>query len=72
MCVFVRFGNAGVESFTCTNEEHVVGLVRYQDSMDSNLGVANVTFQQERLAADHAVHQEVVFDKIQHLVWHVQ
>lgn len=40
--------------------------------MDGDLRVANITFQQERLAADHAVHQEVVFDKIQHLVWHVQ
>lgn len=32
--------------------------------MDSDLGVANITFQQERLAADHTVHQKVVFDKI--------
>lgn len=40
--------------------------------MDGDLRVVNITFQQERLAADHAVHQEVVFDKIQHLVRHVQ
>lgn len=61
-----------VELFTCTNEEHMICLFRCQDSMNRNLCVANITLQQERLAADHAVHQEVVFDKIQHLVRHVQ
>lgn len=40
--------------------------------MYGDLRVAHVTFQKERLAADHTVHQEVVFDKIQDLVWHVQ
>lgn len=40
--------------------------------MDSDLRVADIAFQQERLAADHTVHQEVVFDKIQHLVRHVK
>lgn len=40
--------------------------------MDGDLRVANIALQQERLAADHAVHQEVVFDEIQHLVRHVQ
>lgn len=61
-----------VELFTCTNEEHMIRLFCCQDSMDGDLRVANITLQQERLAADHTVHQEVVFDKVQHLVRHVQ
>lgn len=40
--------------------------------MDSDLCVASVSFQQEGLAADHAVHEEVVFDEVQHLVRHVE
>jgi len=40
--------------------------------MDGNLCVAHISFQEKRLAADHTVHEEVVFDKVQHLVWHVQ
>lgn len=32
--------------------------------MDGDLRVVSVSFQQEGLAADHAVHQEVVFDEI--------
>lgn len=56
--------NINVESFTCANEEHIIGLVCCRYSMNSDLGVANITFQQERLAADHAVHQKVVFDKV--------
>lgn len=40
--------------------------------MDGDLRVAHVSFQKERLAANHAVHQEVIFDEIQDLVWHVQ
>lgn len=60
-----------VEFFTCANEEHMMDLLRCLDSMDGNLRVTNITLQQERLAADHTVHQEVVFDKIQDFVWHV-
>lgn len=65
-------GLVTVCSSTCANEENIIGLVRQSDLMDSDLRVANITFQQERLAAEHVVHQEVVFDKIQHLVRHVQ
>lgn len=60
------------EISTCANKEHVVRLFPQLDSVNSDLRVANVAFQQEGLAADHAVHQEVVFDKVQHLVRHVQ
>lgn len=50
-CVIV-----GVGSFTCANEEYIIGFFSCQDSMDCDLSVSNVAFQQERLAADHAVH----------------
>lgn len=40
--------------------------------MYGDLRVASVSLQQEGLAADHAVHQEVVFDEVQHLVRHVE
>lgn len=61
-----------VSSSTCADKDYIIGLVCSSDSMDSNLCVANITFQQKRLAADHAVHQEAVFHKIQHLVRHVE
>lgn len=57
---------------TCANEKHTKNLFGRLNSMDGDLRVAHVTFQKERLTANHAVHQEVVFDKIQDLVWHVQ
>lgn len=60
------------EISTCANKEHMVRLSPQLDSVNSDLRVANVAFQQEGLAADHAVHQEVVFDKVQHFVRHVQ
>lgn len=69
-------GSAGLcviaEISTCANKEHVVRLFPQLDPVNRDLRVANVAFQQEGLAADHAVHQEVVFDKVQHLVRHVQ
>lgn len=69
-------GSAGfcviAEISTCANKEDMVSLFPQLDSVYSNLRVANVAFQQEGLAADHTVHQEVVFDKVQHLVRHVQ
>jgi len=37
-----------------------------------DLRVAHAALQQQRLAADHAVHQEVVLDEVEHLVGHVQ
>lgn len=42
------------------------------DPVDSYLGVADAAFQQEGLAADHTVHQEVVLDEVQYLVRHMQ
>lgn len=69
-------GSAGLcviaEIPTCANKEHMVRLFPQLYPVNSDLRVANVAFQQEGLAADHAVHQEVVFDKVQHLVRHVQ
>lgn len=62
----------GGKCCTCTNEEHVIHVFGRLHSMHSDLRVAHVTFQQKRLAADHTVHQKVVFDEIQHLVWHVE
>lgn len=46
----------GVGWFTCANEEHMIHLICCLDLMDSNLCVSSVSFQQEGLAADHAVH----------------
>lgn len=60
------------EISTCANKEHMVRLFPQLDSVNRDLRVASVAFQQEGLAADHAVHQEVVFDKVQHFVRHVQ
>lgn len=68
--MFVCDGGCG--GLTCTNEEHMIRLFCWLNEMDRDLCVANVTFQQKWLAADHTVHQEVVFDKVQHLVRHVQ
>lgn len=64
--------NKGDRGPTCPDEEDMVHLFSHLDSVDGNLCVAHVAFEQERLAADHAVHQEVVFDKIQDFIWDVQ
>ena len=61
-----------VSCLTCADEEHVVGLVDGLHSVHGDLRVAHVALEQEGRAADHAVHQEVVLDEVQHLVRHVQ
>ena len=40
--------------------------------MHSDLCVAHVALEQQWRAADHAVHEEVVLDEVEHLVGHVQ
>lgn len=57
---------------TCSNEEHVISPLHALDLVYGNLGVAHAAFEQQRSAADHAVHQEMVFDKVEHFVRHVQ
>lgn len=57
---------------TCSDEEHVVGPLHALDLVHGNLRVAHAAFQQQGGAADHAVHQEMVLDKVEHLVRHVQ
>lgn len=57
---------------TCSDEEHIVCSFHALDLVHSNLGVVHVTFEQERRASDHAVHQEMVLDKVEHFIRHVQ
>lgn len=59
-------------SCTCSNEEHVVSPLHALDLVHGDLRVAHAAFQQQRSAADHAVHQEMVLDKIEHFIRHVQ
>lgn len=40
--------------------------------MDGDARVARAAVDQQRLAAQHLVHEEVVFHEIQHLVRHAQ
>lgn len=57
---------------TCANEQHVVGPLHALDLVHGNLRVAHAALQQQGGAADHAVHQKVVLDKVEHFVGHVQ
>ena len=57
---------------TCADEQHIVGLRNGLELVHGDLRVAHVALEQEGLAADHAVHQEVVLHEVQHLVRHVQ
>lgn len=41
-------------------------------TVHADLLVAPLALQQQRLAAHGAVHQEVVLDKVQHPIWHLQ
>lgn len=59
-------------SCTCSNEEHVVGPLHALDLVHGDLSVAHVAFQQQGGAADHAIHQEMVLDKVEHFIGHVQ
>lgn len=57
---------------TCSNEEHIVGPLHALDLVHSDLCVAHAAFQQQGSAADHTVHQEMVLDKVEHFIRHVQ
>lgn len=57
---------------TCSNKEHVVSPLHALDLVHGDLRVPHAALQQQRGAADHAVHQEVVLHKVQHFVRHVQ
>lgn len=59
-------------SATCPDEEHVVGPLHALDLVHGNLCIAHTAFQQQGGAADHAVHQEMVLDKVEHFIGHVQ
>lgn len=61
-----------VMSRTCADEEHVVSPLHPLDLVHGDLCVAHAAFEQQRSAADHAVHQEMVLDKVEHFVRHVQ
>lgn len=57
---------------TRAQEEDVVGAVQAGCAVHADLLVAPLALQQQRLAAHRAVHQEVVLDKVQHPIWHLQ
>lgn len=57
---------------TRAQEEDVVGAAQPLHAVHADLLVAQVALQQQRLAAHRAVHQEVVFDEVQHAVRHLQ
>lgn len=59
-------------SCTCSNEEHVVGPLHALDLVHGDLCVAHTALQQQGSTADHAVHQEMVLDKVEHFIRHVQ
>lgn len=58
--------------FTCADEKHVVSPLHALDLVHGDLRVAHAALQQQGGAADHAVHQEMVLDKVEHFVGHVQ
>lgn len=57
---------------TCPNEEHVISPLHALDLVHGDLRVAHAAFEQQGSAADHAVHQEMVLDEVEHFVRHVQ
>lgn len=59
-------------SATCADEEHVVGPLHALDLVHGDLCVAHTAFQQQGSTADHAVHQEMVLDEVEHFIRHVQ
>lgn len=61
-----------LRSRTCSDEEHVVGSLHALDLVHGDLCVAHAALQQQRSAADHTVHQEMVLDKVEHFIGHVQ
>lgn len=64
--------HAVVEDLTCANEEHVVGLVKSLHSVHGELRVAHISFEEQGLTANHAIHEEVVLHEVQHFIRHVQ
>lgn len=60
------------QDLTRADEEHIVGLVKSLYSVHSELCVAHVSFEEQRLAANHAIHEEVILHEVQHFIRHVQ
>lgn len=59
-------------ALTRPDEKHVVGPLHALDLVHGNLRVAHAALQQQGRAADHAVHQEVVLDEVEHFIRHLQ
>lgn len=57
---------------TCANEKHIIRVVQSLYSVHGELRVAHVSFKQQWLAANHAIHEEMILHEVQHLIWHVQ
>lgn len=57
---------------TRAQEEDVVGAVQALRPVHADPLVPSLALQQQRLAPHRAVHQEVVLDKVQHPIWHLQ
>lgn len=59
-------------TLTGAQEEHVIGVVQAAHTVDGHTLVAGPRLQQQQVAADLPVHQEVVFEEVQHAVRELQ
>lgn len=51
-------------TLTCTQKQHIVGPVYSLDTMHSDLYIMHISLNQQRLAANHTIHQEVILYKV--------
>lgn len=63
---------AGLQTLTSAQEEDIVGVVQARDAVYSHALVASLGLQQQHVASDLPVHQEVVLEEVQHTVWELQ
>lgn len=61
-----------IANCTCSNKEHIICSLHPFNLVHSDLCVAHTAFQQQGCAADHTVHQEMVLDKVENFIRHVQ
>lgn len=61
-----------LSALTSAQEEHVIGVVQATHTVDGDTLVAGPRLQQQQVAADLPVHQEVVFEEVQHTVRELQ
>lgn len=62
----------GCQQLTSAQKQDIIRAVQARHSVHSHTLVAGLWLQQQQVAADLPIHQEVVLEEVQHSVWELQ